>query len=128
MSSIVADEHLRFDRGPRLQQLVTAAVTYGWPQTVELYDLEVDERDLKWFLHDLLGGGRGPFAPLLLAIADAASKHYHLTEDLRVSIEEDGFPDWWRLKETADPVVHALAYALACMHDTLTADEWEENR
>ncbi len=128
MSSIVADSHLRFERGPRLQQLVTAAVTYGWPRTVELYDLEVDERDLKWFLDDLLGGARGPFAPLLLAIADAASKHYHLTEDLRVSIEEDGFPDWWRLKETADPVVHALAYALACMHGTVTAAEWEENR
>jgi len=128
MSAIVAGEHLKFECGPRLQQVVTAAVHYGWRQTQDLYGIDRDHRDLTWFLDDLLGGGRGPFAPLLLAIADAAAKHYHLTEDLQVSIEEDGFPDWWRLKETADPVVHALAYALASMHDPVTVAEWEENR
>jgi hypothetical protein len=128
MSAIVAGEHLKFEGGPRLQHPVIAAVAFGWPRTVEMYDLKVGHQELVWFLSDLLGGARGPFAPLLLAIADAASKHFHLTEDLRVSIEEDGFPDWWRLKETADPVVHALAYALACMHGTVTAAEWEENR
>jgi hypothetical protein len=128
MSAIVAGEHLKFEGGPRLQHPVIAAVAFGWPRTVEMYDLKVGHQELVWFLSDLLGGARGPFAPLLLAIADAASKHFHLTEDLQVSIEDDGFPDWWRLKETADPVVHALAYALACMHDPVTAAEWEENR
>jgi hypothetical protein len=128
VSAIVAGEHLKFEGGPRLQHPVIAAVAFGWPRTVEMYDLKVDHQELVWFLSDLLGGARGPFSPLLLAIADAASKHWNITEDLNVSIEEDGFPDWWRLKETADPVVHALAYALACMHGTVTASEWEENR
>lgn len=128
--SIIADDHIRFERGPRLQQIVTAAVRYGWEDAAEYYQLEGPglQRDLAWFLDDLLGGARGPFAPLLLAIADAAAKHYDITEDRRVSIDEDGFPDWWRLKDTQEQVVHALAYALACMHDPITADEWEANR
>lgn len=131
MSRIVADEHVRIEKGMRLQQLVGAAIAYGWRDAAKLYHLEDQPdllRDVLWFVDDLLGGARGPFAPLLLAIADANSKHFNVTEDRNVDIDEDGFPDWWRLKETADPVVHALAYALACMHDPVTADEWEENR
>jgi len=126
--SIVAGEHIKFEKGPRLQQPVMAAVAYGWPQTQELYDIEDDHQELLWFLSDLFGGARGPFAPLLLAIADAAAKHWNLTEDLGATIEEDGFPDWWRLTETAEPVKHALAVALACMHDTGTVAEWEDGR
>ena len=126
--SIVADEHIKFEKGIRVQHAVMAAVAYGWPQTKALYGIKDDHRELLWFLSDLFGGARGPFAPLLLAIADAAAKHWNLTEDLAVTIEEDGFPDWWRLTETAEPVKHALAVALACMHDTGTVAEWEDGR
>jgi len=128
MSGIVAAEHLRFDGGPRLQHPVIAAVAFGWPRTTELYDLKFGHRELVWFLSDLLGGARGPFAHLVFAIAEAEAKHFNLTEDLEVSIEDDGFPEWWKLKETAEPVLEALARALASMQDMQTVEEWEESR
>jgi hypothetical protein len=127
VSRIEAGVHLKHGN-MALAQLVPAAVRSGWADVAEFYGIEEGSEDVYWFLQDLMAGARGPFAPLLLAIADAAAKHYHLTEDLRVSIEEDGFPDWWRLKETAEPVLHALAYALACTNTTQTVEDWEATR
>jgi hypothetical protein len=127
VSAVIADIHVRLDGGMRLQQLVTAAMHYGWPKVQETYEIKQGGTDVKMFLSDLLAS-YGPLADLLVAIADANARYFDVMEEYRVDSEDETFPDVWQLEETAEPLVRALAYVLACMGNRTTIEEWEASR
>ena len=118
---IVADGHLKWKGGYRIDTPVSHAIASGWHVTSEFYVIDRDDRQLRYFLGDLLAGARGPFAELLMAIADAQHDAWTMYEE-RCLVDERMMHDWWRITDCAEPVRAVIERCLAVMHDTTDFD------
>lgn len=117
MPGVVADGYskrgLKFEGSYFVGPLLRLAVQSGWRRVQDAYDLKFGSASLEWFVTDLLDSAQGPFADLLLAMADAELRRFNMRED-EAELDES-YPEWWEIEECAVPVAAAMERCLAAM-------------